>query len=141
MSHFHAYAPSCFYHLILKLLSTFLIVSLSLSFSVSYVSCIMAVRTYVFHMLRIYIMILCNWLILWQKTLYLYMGRLRMCLNTSRNHVSRSSVEAFKSVQERKRWTRSRTLSPVTIWLNRVFSILVQLVYRLTALKAIILYV
>ena len=31
--HFHAYVPSCFYHLILKLLGTFLIVSLSLSLS------------------------------------------------------------------------------------------------------------
>ena len=51
---------------------------------------------------RIYVMILCNWLILWQNTLYLYLGRLRMCLTTSRNHVSRSSVEAFKSVQEIK---------------------------------------
>ena len=60
------------------------------------------VRTYVFHMLRIYVMILCNWLILWQNTLYLYSGRLRMCLNTLRNHVSRSSVEAFKSVQKIK---------------------------------------
>ena len=44
--HFHAYVPSCFYHLILKLLGTFLIVSLSLSLSfslsLSYVSCIMA---------------------------------------------------------------------------------------------------
>ena len=29
-------------------------------------------------------------------------GRLRMCLNASRNHISRSSVEAFKSVQEIK---------------------------------------
>ena len=60
------------------------------------------VRTYVFHMLRTYIMILFNLLILWQKALYLYLGRLRMCLNTSRNHVSRSSVETFKSVQEIK---------------------------------------
>ena len=60
------------------------------------------VRTYVFHMLRIYVMILCNWLILWQNALYLYFGRLRICLNTSRNHVSRSSIETFKSVQEIK---------------------------------------
>ena len=60
------------------------------------------VRTYVFLMLRTYVMILCNWLILWQNALYLYLGRLRMCLNTSRNHVSRSSVEAFKFVQENK---------------------------------------
>ena len=62
------------------------------------------VRTYVFHMLRTYVMILYNWLILWQNALYLYLylGRLRMCLNTSRNHLSRSSVEAFKSDQEIK---------------------------------------
>ena len=60
------------------------------------------VRTYVFHLLRTYVMILCNWLILWQNTLYLYLGRLRMCLTTSRNQISRSSVEAFMSVQEIK---------------------------------------
>ena len=54
------------------------------------------------HILRTYVMILCNWFILWQNALYLYLGRLRMCLNTSRNYVSRSSVEAFKSVQEIK---------------------------------------
>ena len=59
-------------------------------------------RTYVFHMLRSYIMILCNWFILSQNTLYLYLGRLRMCLNTSRNHISRLSIEAFKPVQEIK---------------------------------------
>ena len=51
---------------------------------------------------KTYVMILCNWLILWQNALYLYLGRLRMCLTTSRNHVSRSSVEAFKSIQEIK---------------------------------------
>ena len=55
-----------------------------------------------FYMLRTYVMILCNWLILWQNALYLYLGRLRMCLNTSRNYISRSSVEASKSVQEIK---------------------------------------
>ena len=60
------------------------------------------VKTYVFHILRTYVMILCNWLILWQNAFYLYLGRLRMCLNTLRNHVSRSSVETFKSVQEIK---------------------------------------
>ena len=41
----------------------------------------------------------------------------------------------------RKRWTRSRTLSLVTICLNKVWSMLVQLVYRLTALETILLYV
>ena len=39
--HVHAYVPSYFYHLILKLLGTFLIVSLSPSLSISYVNCIM----------------------------------------------------------------------------------------------------
>ena len=38
------------------------------------------VRTYVFHLLRTYVIHLCNWLILWQNTLYLYLGRYRMCL-------------------------------------------------------------
>ena len=51
---------------------------------------------------RTYVMILCNWLILWQNALYLYLDRLRMCLTTSRNHISRLSVEAFKSVYEIK---------------------------------------
>ena len=39
---------------------------------------------------------------------------------------------------KRKRWTRSRTSSPVTIWLNRVCSKIVQLVYRLTTFKTIL---
>ena len=60
------------------------------------------VRTYVFHLLGIYVTTICNWLILWQNALYLYFCRFRMCLNTSRNHVLRSSVESFKSVQENK---------------------------------------
>ena len=50
-------------------------------------------------------------------------------------------ANAQQFLQERERWTRSRTLSPIIICLNRVCSILVQLVYRLTALKTIILYV
>ena len=58
--------------------------------------------TYMFHLLGTYVIILCNWLIFSQNALYLYLGRFRICLNTSRNHVSRSSVETFKSVQENK---------------------------------------
>ena len=50
-------------------------------------------------------------------------------------------VKIHSNFSKRERWTRSRTLSPVTIWMNRVCSMLVQLVYRLTALKTIILYV
>ena len=38
------------------------------------------VRTYVFHLLGTYVNILCNWLILWQNTLYLYLRRSRMFL-------------------------------------------------------------
>ena len=47
----------------------------------------------------------------------------------------------YTATSQRKRWTRLRTLSPVTICLNRVFSMLVQCVYRFTALKTILLYV
>ena len=50
-------------------------------------------------------------------------------------------VQIHSNFSKKKRWTRSRTLSPVTICLNRVCSMLVQLVYRLTALKIILLYV
>ena len=32
------------------------------------------------HLLGTYVIILCNWLILWQNALYLYLGRSRMCL-------------------------------------------------------------
>ena len=62
----------------------------------------LAIKAYVTHLLGTYVTILCNRLIFWQNALYLYLGRFRMCLNTSRNHVSRSSVEAFKSVKENK---------------------------------------
>ena len=36
------------------------------------------IRTYAFHLLGTYVNILCNWLILWQNALYLYLGRPRM---------------------------------------------------------------
>ena len=49
------------------------------------------------------------------------------------------TVQIHSNFSKRKRWTRSRTLSLVTIWLNRVCSMLVQLVYRLRALKTILL--
>ena len=47
----------------------------------------------------------------------------------------------YTATSPRKRWTRSRTLSLITIYLNRVCSMLVQLVYCLTTLKNILLYV
>ena len=51
------------------------------------------------------------------------------------------TVQIHSNFFKRKRWTRLRTLSPVTICLNRVCSMLVQLVYRFMALKTILLYV
>ena len=50
-------------------------------------------------------------------------------------------VQIHSNFFKRKRWIRARTLSLLTICLNRVWSMLVQLVYRLTALKTILLYV
>ena len=47
----------------------------------------------------------------------------------------------YTATSSQEWWTRARTSSPVTICLNRVFSILVQLANLLTALKIILLYV
>ena len=51
------------------------------------------------------------------------------------------TVQVHSNFFKRKRWTKARTLSLVTICLNRVCLMLVQLVYRLMALKTILLYV
>ena len=51
------------------------------------------------------------------------------------------TVQIHSNFFKRNRWTRSRTLTPVTICLNRVCSMLVQLVYHFTALKTILLYI
>ena len=51
------------------------------------------------------------------------------------------TVQIHSNFFKRKRWTRSRTLSPVTICLNIVCLMLVQLVYHITSLKTILLYV
>ena len=50
-------------------------------------------------------------------------------------------VQIHSNFSKKERWTRSRTLSPVIICLNRVCSMLVQLMYRFTTLKTILLYV
>ena len=47
----------------------------------------------------------------------------------------------YTATSSRERWTRSRTLFPDTICLNRICSVLVQLVSHFTALKTILLYV
>ena len=47
----------------------------------------------------------------------------------------------YTATSSQEWWTRARTSSPVTICLNRVFSMLVQLVNLLMTLKIILLYV
>ena len=47
----------------------------------------------------------------------------------------------YTTTSSQEWWTRARTSSPVTICLNKVFSMLVQLVNLLMALKIILLYI
>ena len=61
-----------------------------------YIHLIKFVRTYVIHLLGTYVTILCNWLILWKNAFYLYLGRSRMCFNTSTNLISSSSVKTMQ---------------------------------------------
>ena len=51
------------------------------------------------------------------------------------------TVHIHNNFFKRKRWTRARTSPPVTICLNEVCSMLVQLANLLMALKTILLYV
>ena len=56
------------------------------------------VRTYVIHLLGTYVTILCNWLILWQNALYLYLGRSRMCLILQETFFQVQVLKPCKSV-------------------------------------------
>ena len=56
------------------------------------------VRTYVIHLLGIYVAILCNWLILQQ--LYMYLGRSRMCLILQETVFQDQVLKTYKSVQD-----------------------------------------
>ena len=58
------------------------------------------VRTYVIHLLGTYVTILCNCLILWQNTLYLYLGRSRMCLIRQETVFQDQVLKTCKSVQD-----------------------------------------
>ena len=58
------------------------------------------VRTYVIHLLGTYVTILYNWLILWQNTLYLYLGRSRMCLILQETLFQDQVLKPCKSVQD-----------------------------------------
>ena len=58
------------------------------------------VRTYVIHLLGTYVTILCYWLILWQNTFYLYLGRSRMYLILQETWFQDQVLKPCKSVQE-----------------------------------------
>ena len=58
------------------------------------------VRTYVIHLLWTYVTILCNWLILWQNALYLYLGRSRMCLILQETSSQDQVLKPCKSIQD-----------------------------------------
>ena len=58
------------------------------------------VRTYVIHLLGTYVTILCNWLILWQNALYLYLGRSRMCLILQETLFQVQVLKSCKSIQD-----------------------------------------
>ena len=58
------------------------------------------VRTYVIHLLGTYVIILCNWIILWKNALYLYLGRSRMCLILQETVFRDQVLKPYESVQE-----------------------------------------
>ena len=58
------------------------------------------IRTYVFHLLRTYVILLYNWLIFRQNALYLYLGRSRMCLILQETCYSSLVLKPWKLDQE-----------------------------------------
>ena len=58
------------------------------------------VRTYVSHLLRTYVTILYNWLILWQNALYLYFGRFKMCLILQETVFQDQVLKTCKSIHD-----------------------------------------
>ena len=58
------------------------------------------VRTYVFHMLWTYVILLCNWLILWQNPIYLYLDRSRMSLILQETCCSSLALKPWRLDQE-----------------------------------------
>ena len=59
-----------------------------------------SVRTYVSHLLGTYVIILCNWLILWQNTLYSYLGRSRMCIILQEIVFQNQVLKICKSIED-----------------------------------------
>ena len=71
------------------------------------------VRIYVIHFLGTYVTILCNWLILWQNALYLYLGRFRMCLILQETVFQDQVLKPCKSIQD--------CYGSSTIYIERLF--------------------
>ena len=72
------------------------------------------VRTYVFHLLRTYITHLCNWLILWENALYLYLDRSSMCLILQETCCSSLVLKSWrldKEISEEKLFTKARQIA------------------------------
>ena len=59
-----------------------------------------SVRIYVAHLLRTYVILLCNWLILWQNALYLYLGRSMICLILEETCCSSLALKPWRLDQE-----------------------------------------
>ena len=85
------------------------------------------IRTYVIHLLRTYVTILCNWLILWQNVLYLYLGRSRMYLILQKTLFQVQVLKPCKSVQDSS--VKSVVHQSLTMHLSRPVE-LFQLVAR-----------
>ena len=56
--------------------------------------------TYMIHLLGTYVTTLCNWLILGQNALYLYLGRSRMCLILQETLFQDQVLKPCKSIQD-----------------------------------------
>ena len=57
---------------------------------------------------RTYVMILCNWLILWQNALYLYVGRLRMCFKYFKK--PRFKIKSVQEIKQECKFIKARQL-------------------------------
>ena len=81
------------------------------------------VRTYVIHFLGTYVTILCNWLILWQNILYLYLDRIRICLILQEILFQDWVLKHCKSVQD-------SSLSKIQVWKVSVIKVRQLAIYQ-----------
>ena len=77
------------------------------------------VKTYVIHLLWTYVTILCNWLILWQNALYLYLGRSKVYLILQEILFQNQVLKPCKSQAEKCKFIKAWQL--VSIELEELF--------------------